>query len=85
MNSPQGFTEARALLAAVAAAYGLEVRHLTGARRTRTVCAARHEAMAQIRAETDLSYAEIGALFNRDTTTVVYAVKCRRACPEVPA
>lgn len=62
------------IIADVAAAHGLRPRDLTGPDRRRTVCFARFEAMRAIRAATNLSTIQIGALFNRDHSSVLHAL-----------
>lgn len=65
---------AREIISKVAKAYGLSVEALTGPSRKRAVVEARWEAMRRLKAETKLSSPQIGALFNRDHTTVLHAL-----------
>lgn len=66
-------THAKRILEIVAETSGFPVEEITGKRRTAALVKARHQAMRQIRAETNLSTSEIGRLFNRDHSTVIYA------------
>lgn len=67
------------ILAAVAGSFGLQVPVLTGQSRTRVAVRARQIAMYLIRERLGLSYPEVGRLFSRDHTTVLYAVRKIRA------
>lgn len=51
------------------------VEELLGPSRERRIVAARQTAMARCRAETCLSLADIGGLFDRDHSTVIHAVR----------
>jgi len=56
--------------------FNLEVKDLTGKRRTKNIAAARHIAMYLCRDITALSYPEIGRLFGgRDHSTAIHAFK----------
>lgn len=69
----------------VAAWYRVTLKDLVRKDRSRTIVIARHTAMYLIRELTSLSLPEIGALFNRDHTTVVHAlnnIERRRKDPE---
>lgn len=68
------------ILAHVATDYGYSVDDLTGPRRFRHLCQARHLAMRLIRQECGLSYAQLGLFFNQAPKTVMYG--CRRAATE---
>ena len=63
------------ITAEVAARHGLTAADIRGPARTKCIVAARHEAMAACRAEGIWSYPRIGMFFNRDHTTVLYAVR----------
>jgi chromosomal replication initiator protein len=54
-------------------ASGFKVKDIKGKRRTRQLTKVRHEIMQQIRQCTSLSYPEIGKIFNRTHSTVLYA------------
>lgn len=64
----------REIISQVAKAHELTVEAVTGPSRKRAVVEARWEAMRRLKAETKLSTPQIGALFNRDHTTVLHAL-----------
>ena len=49
------------------------IRDIKGKRITRQITKVRHEVMQQIRLATSLSYPEIGKIFNRTHSAVLYA------------
>ncbi|MCD6289143.1 MAG: chromosomal replication initiator protein DnaA [Anaerolineae bacterium] len=59
----------------VAWSFGLSVDQLTGRKRNKEVSLARHIAMYLLRHECDLSLPQVGALLNRDHTTVMHGVE----------
>lgn len=65
------------ILAATAASYGLTPSDLTGRSLAKDAVAARHTAMRRIRHELAMPYTAIGQMFNRDHTTVIYAIQGR--------
>lgn len=62
------------ILELVATAHGLEPAALTGKSRRRAVSRPRNLALYLCRRHTAASYAELGRLFNRDHSTVMYGV-----------
>ncbi len=60
-----------------AACYGLSAADLLGRARTKMIARARKEAMTAIY-EFGFSYPEVGRMFGRDHTTVIYAVKGKK-------
>lgn len=74
--------KAGACIEAAAVAAGLTVHDLLGECREAHVVAARHAAMAEARAATDLSYPELGRLFRRDHATVMAAVGAYKRQPK---
>jgi chromosomal replication initiator protein len=58
----------------VARAHGLEPNALTGKSRKQAITRPRNLALYLCRRHTDASYAELGRLFNRDHSTVMYGV-----------
>src|SRR5262249_11689557 len=65
----------RALIAEVAAAHGVSVEDLRGPRRFPHIVCARHAAMRRVhQAFQAKSFPEIGRVFARDHTTVMYAL-----------
>ncbi|MFH1060133.1 MAG: chromosomal replication initiator protein DnaA [Pseudomonadota bacterium] len=62
------------ILALVARAHGLEPAALTGKSRRQAITRPRNLALYLCRRHTDASYAELGRLFNRDHSTVMYGV-----------
>lgn len=66
---------AKQILKEEAEARGIAIDDLTGPNRSRDICCPRQEIMARINRETKLNLSQIGALFNRDHTTVIHALK----------
>jgi hypothetical protein len=66
---------ARKIIAEVAAAYELTPEDLTGPRRFKYLMEPRWLAMRRIREELGYSFPHIGRLFNRDHSTVVWAIR----------
>ena len=56
---------------------GFKKKDIIGKRRTRQLTKARHDMMQLIRKHTSLSYSEIGKIFNRTHSTVLYACNKR--------
>ena len=72
----QKVTRSMAHIAAeVAETYGIPLQELRGPGRPRGLAWARQEAMHRIRTETGNSWTKIGNYFNRDHTTVIYAIR----------
>lgn len=69
-------TIATRIMEAVAKDNGFRLDDLAGPRRTAGLAWARHMAMAATRRATSLSFPQIGRLYNRDHSSVVYA--CQR-------
>lgn len=67
--------KARRILAEVAQGHGLSVFDLTGKTQFAHIARARHEAMFRIYRETRLSSVQVGALLNRDHSTVLYGIR----------
>jgi chromosomal replication initiator protein len=53
---------------------GLSVEDIVGEKKSRRLVIARHYAMNRVYYETNLSLPEIGRLFGRDHTTIIYGV-----------
>lgn len=68
-------TDANEIVDAVCKVFNCTRRMLEGASRLRHIVEARQLAMALIRKETTMSYEQIGLIFGRDHTTVIYS--CR--------
>jgi len=66
---------AHRIIAEVAAAHQLTSADLTSPSRKQNLVVARHEAMKRIRAELKYSYPQIGRLFRRDHSSVIWAVR----------
>ncbi len=62
------------ILAAVASAHGLEPAALTGKSRKQAITRPRNLALYLCRRHTEATYADLGRLFNRDHSTVMYGV-----------
>jgi len=62
------------ILAAVATAHGLEPAALTGKSRKQAITRPRNLALYLCRRHTEATFAELGRLFNRDHSTVIYGV-----------
>lgn len=71
MLTPQ---RATAAIQAAATIFEVSPRAITGARGTPRVALARHAAIAALYSRYETSYSELGRLFGRDHTTVMYAV-----------
>lgn len=70
--------ERKGLLAAVVSIcdeHGVTLDDVMGQRRHKSLMRARQHAWAMIRERTTMSYPEIGALFSRDHSTVIYGVQ----------
>lgn len=79
MTDPLSYLDApaaaRTVLEIVADACGLAIADITGPSRRRRFVVARHIAMNLARRHTSASLPEIGAIFERDHTTVLAAVR----------
>ena len=65
-----------AVIDAIAVKHGMTAADIRGPDRRHKFVIARHEAMAAVKqAKPDMSYPQMGRLFNRDHSTVLYAVK----------
>lgn len=80
----EAMAPSRKILLEVSKKTGVPAGTITGPMRTKPVIRARHIAMTIIRRCTKMSLTEIGAMFGRDHTTVMGALKGvnRRRCPE---
>ena len=67
--------EAFEVMEEISSLTGVSVDEMRGRDRTRFVAHVRHWAMTEVRHRTSLSFPEIGALFDRDHTTVVQGVR----------
>lgn len=67
-------SRAQAAIAAAAAIFEVPPALITGPRGSRHVSNARQITQAALFETCDVSYAELGRLFDRDHTTVIYAV-----------
>lgn len=63
------------VLCAVAASSGVSVSAILGSSKRADIVLARQVAMWLVRDRTDWSYPQIGAMFDRDHTTVMHAVR----------
>lgn len=70
--------EARVIVLTVASSWGLTDEALYGRDRSKTVSSARKEAMRQVRLLLGFSYPEIGRMFGRHHTSVMYACSGKR-------
>jgi chromosomal replication initiation ATPase DnaA len=69
----------RAMIAAEAEAVGLTLADVLGPCRQRPIVRARHRAIRKVRAAYPAkSFPEIGRIFHRDHSTVIYALGLRR-------
>lgn len=68
-----------AIKAATAHHYGFKVSDIMGKRKTMSLSRARHVAMYLCKKHTGKSYAEIGRIFNRDHSSVMYGCERIRA------
>lgn len=73
---------ARKIIAEVAAAYELTPDDLTGPRRHKHLMEPRWLAMRRIREELNYTFPQIGRLFNRDHSSIIWA--CRGGRPNQP-
>lgn len=62
------------VLASVAHSFGVTVDAITGPARTKYVSSVRREACRRL-VDLGLSLSEVGAMLNRDHTTVLYAIR----------
>jgi chromosomal replication initiator protein len=63
------------ILKITAETFGVSVRDIKGPKRVRTIATPRKVAMYLARTHTDASFPELGAVFGRDHTTIISAVK----------
>jgi chromosomal replication initiator protein len=63
-----------ALLSTASAVYNVSVGDILGRQRSRNAVLARHAVIYTLRSETDLTLMEIGALLDRDHTSIIAAV-----------
>lgn len=70
--------KAISVLREVADEHGIGIARLMGRERVRPISRARQQAMLRLAEELDMSVAEIARLFDRDHTTVIYALKRAR-------
>jgi len=70
-----GPSRARQIIDEASRASGFSVEALKGPRQTRGIAHTRQDAMLAIREATKLSLPQIGRLFNRDHTTVLWGLK----------
>lgn len=66
---------ARNIVTQVAERFGVHRATVMGVTRTKSVAAARHRAMHEIRLHLGWSYHEIGSFFKRDSSTVIHALR----------
>lgn len=78
-----GKTLSHSIIAQTAMESGVPVHVLTGGDRTRHVAHARQDAMLRIHEETNFSLPQIGRMFGRDHTTVLYSIRAARARREL--
>lgn len=71
------------IVAEVARGFNVTVEEIVGPSRARALTTARACAMAVVRAGTDLSFPDIGDVFNRDHTTVMHHVAKVMGDPEL--
>ena len=67
-------TTARRIVSQVSEAHHMTCKDLIGPCRTGLVSRARHEAMYRMRQELELSFSQIGRIFQRDHTSVIYGI-----------
>ena len=67
------------ILSRVERKHGFTVGALQTRLKTRAICTARDEAMSLIRKRLGWSYPQIGRFFNKDHSTVIYAVRRHEA------
>lgn len=75
---------AREIIAEVATSHGLLMADLVGKPKVHSLIEPRRAAMKRVRAELGYSYPQIGRLFNRDHTTVMYALRGKRRSSRPP-
>lgn len=63
------------IIRSVAIAHGLATHDIIGFSRERSIVVARHEAMAKVRADRQLSYPAIGRIFHRTHDTVLRGIR----------
>ena len=78
-----GRTLSQSIIAQAAMESGIPVHVLTGGNRTRHVAHARQDAMLRIHEQTNFSLPQIGRMFGRDHTTVLYSIRTARARREL--
>jgi chromosomal replication initiator protein len=71
--------DAREIIDTVASFYGVKLGDLMGKRRLKQLVTPRHVSMFLVREHTELSFPEIGRVFDRDHATVQHACKKLRA------
>ena len=64
----------REILNAVCEHYGYTIKQLISRKRQKTLVEARHIAIYMCRSYINMSYNEIGDIFNRDHSTIVHAL-----------
>jgi len=69
------FDEADDIITAVTANTGVDKREIMGGSRQRHICHARHLAMYMVSIGTGKSSTQIGKLFNRDHSSVLFGIK----------
>ena len=62
------------IFAAIFKKYGVKREDIVGARRTKEVAFARHVSIYLLRAITDMSFPNIGKIFNRDHSTIMSSI-----------
>lgn len=72
---PMPLNRAKRIIDEVAAQYKIRAAEMIGPRRHAYLIEPRHVAMRRIRKELGYSYPQIGRLFNRDHSTIIWA--CR--------
>lgn len=70
---------AKAIIAQTAQRYGVEPAMILGRNRARVASIPRQAAMAAVREATGYSLPQIGRIFKRDHTTVLYAIRAHAA------
>jgi DNA-directed RNA polymerase specialized sigma subunit len=75
MQKVEGLKPAKAIVAEVAALHGVSVDEIMGKSRQTELTLARHEAIRAVRKATGYSTLILGSLFNRNHTTILYALK----------
>lgn len=64
-----------AIIRSVAVKHGVSVETILGRDKTKEVCAARHEAVYEVRKNTRLSLPQMGLIFHRDHTTLISSIR----------